>query len=251
MKCEEVRTLLDAFADDELDLVNHLQIEQHLKDCDACEQMHRNIVAVRSALADESMFYRAPAGLQDRIRTSAKQNDRQTPTAFGWNWRWIPSLAVAGLLVAVVATALVFFWQRGSRTDLLATEVVSSHVRSLMVSHLTDVPSSDQHTVKPWYEGKLDFSPPVVDLGPQGFTLVGGRLDYLAGRPVAALVYQRRQHVINLFIFPDQGDAVSGGGTLVRQGYNLIHWNRSGMIFWAVSDLNMSELQEFSQLLQN
>jgi anti-sigma factor RsiW len=119
-----------------------------------------------------------------------------------------------------------------------------------MVNHLTDVPSSDQHTVKPWYEGKLDFSPPVVDLGPQGFTLVGGRLDYLAGRPVASLVYQRRQHVINLFVFPDQSD-VEGNDSLVRQGYNIVHWKRSGMTFWAVSDLNMSELQEFSQLLLN
>ena len=251
MKCEEVRTFLDAFADGELDLVNHLQVEQHFKDCDACEQVHRNVVAVKSALSDESMYFRAPAGLQQRLRASVKEGDQQSSTSSWWNWQWAYSLAAVAVIGVLVITALVVFWQRDSRTDLLATEVVSSHVRSLMVSHLTDVPSSDQHTVKPWFDGKLDFAPPVVDLGPQGFTLVGGRLDYLAGRPAAALVYQRRQHVINLFVFPAQDGAPGGGGTLVIQGYNVVHWNRSGMTFWAVSDLNPSELQEFAQLLQS
>jgi anti-sigma factor RsiW len=250
MKCKEVRAFLDAFADGELDLVSHLQVEQHLKDCDACEHAHRNITAMRTALADETMYFRAPAGLQERIRAAVKDVNQQSSTSPWWNWQWAYSLAAVALIGVLVITAVVVFRQRDSRTDLLATEVVSSHVRSLMVNHLTDVPSSDQHTVKPWYEGKLDFSPPVVDLGPQGFTLVGGRLDYLAGRPVAALVYQRRQHVINLFVFPDQDDA-EGSGSIVRQGYNVIHWKRSGMTFWAVSDLNMTELQEFSQLLQN
>jgi anti-sigma factor RsiW len=251
MKCEEVRTFLDAFADGELDLVNHLQVEQHLKDCDACEQVHRNIIAVRTALADESMYFRAPDGLQDRIRASGKKIDQQPSNLTWWNWRWVYPLAAASLLVVVAVTVLTVFLRRNAGADLLASEVVSSHVRSLMASHLTDVPSSDQHTVKPWFDGKLDFAPPVVDLGPQGFTLVGGRMDYLAGRPVAALVYQRRQHVINLFVFPAQDGAPGDGGTLVRQGYNVVHWDRSGMTFWAVSDLNVSELQQFAQLLQN
>lgn len=251
MKCEEVRTLLDAFADGELDLVNHLQIEQHLKDCEACERVHRNIVTMRTALTDESMYFRAPAGLQERIRARVKEEDVKPSTSTWWNWRWAYSLVVAGLLIVVAAAALMVFLRRDSRADLLATEVVSSHVRSLMASHLTDVPSSDQHTVKPWFDGKLDFAPPVVDLGPQGFTLVGGRLDYLSGRPVAALVYQRRQHVINLFVFPAQDGAPVNGGTLVRQGYNVVYWNRSGMTFWAVSDLNVSELEQFAQLLKS
>ena len=251
MNCEEVRALLDAYVDAELDLVNHVQIEQHLKDCEACERTHRNIVAVRSALADESMYFRAPSGLQGRVRDTLKEKDRKPSTSTQWNWRWAYPLAAASLLVVVAATVLMVFLRRDSRTDLLATEVVSSHVRSLMASHLTDVPSSDQHTVKPWFDGKLDFAPPVVDLGPQGFTLVGGRLDYLAGRPVAALVYQRRQHLINLFVFPAQDGASGDGATLVRQGYNVVHWDRSGMTFWAVSDLNVTELQQFAQLLQN
>ncbi|MBA3356983.1 MAG: anti-sigma factor [Pyrinomonadaceae bacterium] len=120
-----------------------------------------------------------------------------------------------------------------------------------MANHLTDVPSSDQHTVKPWFDGKLDFAPPVTDLTAQGFPLVGGRLDYISNRPVAALVYQRRQHFINLFIWLSTNDSESGNKIMTRQGYNLIRWNQSGMTYWAVSDLNLNELQEFAQAVQN
>jgi anti-sigma factor RsiW len=121
----------------------------------------------------------------------------------------------------------------------------------MMANHLTDVPSSDQHTVKPWFDGKLDFSPPVIDTTEQGFPLMGGRLDYAGNRPVAALIYQRRKHFINLFVFPASDSSEGGSKITVRQGYNVIHWNRSGMTFWAVSDINLSELQEFTQAVQN
>jgi anti-sigma factor RsiW len=152
---------------------------------------------------------------------------------------------------AIVLLALVPFLRGPSTEEMLTREVVSSHVRSLMASHLTDVSSSDQHTVKPWFNGMVDFSPPVEDLANQGFPLIGGRLDYLDNRPVAALIYQRDKHFINVFIWPSSESSNSGIKSETRQGYHVFHWTRSGMTYWAVSDLEESQLQEFVQLLQN
>lgn len=166
-----------------------------------------------------------------------------------WSWQTASALAAGLALVVVVVYRFAPGAPKVSPADLVAREVLASHVRSLMANHLTDVPSSDQHTVKPWFNGKLDFSPPVRDLSAQGFPLVGGRLDYLEGRPVAALVYQRRRHFINLFIWPSSAD--SGKQVVMQQGYNMHHWAESGMVYWAVSDLNNSELEEFVGLIRN
>jgi anti-sigma factor RsiW len=248
MNCEEAKNLLDSYADGELDLVNHLQVEQHLNQCAGCKRIYENRMSLKSALADESLYFNANDELRRRIRTSLQGSEPVPITQKIRKWGWMPVLATAAVLVIAIFTT-VNLLQPSVSNDDLASEMVSSHIRSMMVNHLTDVPSTDQHTVKPWFDGKLDFSPPVVNLEQQGFPLVGGRLDYVGGRPVAALVYQRRQHIINVFVFPGNSD--SGTKVQVMQGYNVIHWTKSSMIFWAVSDLNAAELQEFVTLLQS
>ena len=162
---------------------------------------------------------------------------------------WI-SITAPLAAAAIVVLALVPLLRGPSAEEVLAREVLAGHVRSLMADHLSDVASSDRHTVKPWFNGKLDFSPPVEDLAQQGFPLVGGRLDYLNNRPVAALVYHRQKHFINLFIWPSTSSD-SEVKKETRQGYHLFHWTRSGMTYWAVSDVEESQLQEFVGLVQN
>jgi anti-sigma factor RsiW len=248
LSCQEMQNLMHGYMDDELDLLNNLQVEQHLQACPACAREHRNQQALRSALTTGSLYFHAPAKLQRSVRSQLRASVKGESKPGLWSWRW---LAVAGslALIAIIVLRLAFIQSGPARDELLAQEVVSGHVRSLMANHLTDVGSTDQHTVKPWFDGKLDFSPQVTDLTSQGFTLIGGRLDYLDNRPVAALVYQRRQHFINLFIWPETAESGGRNKMMVRQGYNLIYWHRAGMVYWAVSDLNASELQEFSQAL--
>jgi anti-sigma factor RsiW len=146
---------------------------------------------------------------------------------------------------AVIVLALVPLLRGPSTQEILAQQVLSSHIRSLMPQHLTDVSSSDQHTVKPWFNGRLDFSPPVADFAKEGFPLVGGRLDYVDNRPVAALVYGRRKHFINVFVWPSASKIDAGTKDMTLQGYNLVQWTKSGMTYWVVSDLSKSELDEF------
>jgi anti-sigma factor RsiW len=249
MNCQDAKSLIDSYADGELDLVNHVSVETHLKDCLSCNDEYRNTIALKNALSDEDFYFHAPAELRTKVIASlGKTRNRSFFDRFR-GWRLAPVLAAAAVLAILILSAIVILRPANSSQELVANEVVSAHIRSLMLDHATDVISTDQHTVKPWFEGKLDFSPPVTDLAQQGFTLIGGRLDYIGGRPVAALVYQRRQHVINVFIYPSQGplaDAVSS-----RQGFNVVRWTMNGMTFWAVSDLNSAELASFAELMQN
>jgi anti-sigma factor RsiW len=271
MTCERATDLMDGYLDRELDPITSQAIEQHLRDCRNCDQRytanHKLIHAIRTAMP----YHKAPLELRERIQSSlraeiaerparnvapdgrsviAKKQREPRSVVFGTSWNWL-ALAACIVFVAIVAWNVVpRLRQPGASADqFLATQLIASHVRSLMANHLADVTSSDQHTVKPWLDAKLDFAPPVVDLTNAGFPLIGGRLDYLDNRSVAALIYQRRKHFINLFVWPASG----GGRTtneISRQGYHLLHWVEGDFNYWAVSDVNKEDLQNFQHLLE-
>ena len=248
MSCQETRELIHGYLDDEVDLAKSFEIEEHLRNCDACTQTYKGIRSLRSAIGGDALRFEPPAKFDRGLRSALRRESEPEPKRTILRWRWL--IAATSLLSAVIVIWVVAaIFARQARGDVLAQEIVSSHVRSLMADHLTDVPSSDQHTVKPWFNGKLDFSPPVQDLSQQGFTLNGGRLDYIGNRPVAALVYQRRQHSINLFVWPSTELPAVNEKASIQQGYNLIRWTNNGMTYWVVSDLNLPELQQFVQLL--
>jgi anti-sigma factor RsiW len=239
--------LKHAFVDGELDLVRNMEIEEHLKTCGGCAGACQNIQTLRAAIKSNNLHYEAPPALRRRIQSAiGDAGPRRSASLFDLWQRLKLLVPVAG--IAVLALLLVPGILSRSADARLAQDVTSSHVRSLMASHLTDVASSDQHTVKPWFDGKIDFAPPVIQLADHGFPLVGGRLDYLENRTVAALVYQRQKHLINLFIWPSTHDAAAK--VINQNGYHLIHWSGAGMTCWAVSDLNINELTDFTRLIQ-
>jgi anti-sigma factor RsiW len=241
--------LIHGYLDGELDLVKSIEIEKHLANCQVCTQTYRGMRSLQSMVSDSALRFEPPANLERRLRTGLRRENKPERWSQIFRWRW--ALAVASLFaIVIISWAVAAIVSRQSPDELLAQEIVSSHVRSLMANHLTDVPSSDRHTVKPWFDGKLDFSPTVKDLTPQGFSLNGGRLDYIGNRPVAALVYQRRQHSINLFVWPSTQAPVTSEKASEHQGYNVIRWSNGGMSYWAVSDLNLAELQQFVQLVR-
>ena len=247
MNCEETQKLIHSYVDAELDLVRSLEVEQHLNECPVCSMSREKLRVLSEAIGD--LRYRPPAHLQKRITTAIRKEAQADRKPSLWSWRLVyvaASLAFIGILGWSAMRLLTL----PSENDLLAREVIASHVRSLMAEHLADVLSSDQHTVKPWFNGKLDFSPPVQDLASAGFPLFGGRLDYVNNRPVAALVYQRRQHYINLFVWPSTAGSAAVN-EFSAQGYNVVRWNAAGMTYWIVSDLNKSELLEFSELVRS
>ncbi len=251
MNCQEIQKLLHPYVDGELDLMKNLEIEGHLQECPACAQALKALEEVRATIKGGALYFDPPPDLQDRVQRAARRAGRAAPSARLPGGGWL-AVAASLLLVAFAGWGLLRLLSPRSLDPLVTEELLASHVRSQMLgNHLFDVESSDQHTVKPWFEGKLDFSPSVYDLSAQEFPLLGGRLDYLDRRPVAALVYQRRQHHINLCIWPSGQGAEAAPATLTRQGFHLVHWTQSGMNYWAVSDLNEKELQEFMGLIQD
>ena len=248
MTCKETRNLLNAYVDGELDSAGSLAVESHVQGCASCLIEVDNLHSLVSAVENGALRFKASPRLKRNVQAAIRAaNPRASRSIF--HWRWASAFASAVLIVALTWVATTR-WNRSSEETQLVNDIVSSHVRSMMANHITDVSSSDSHTVKPWFGGKLDYSPPVKDLTEQGFRLIGGRLEYLENRPVAALVYQRSQHFINLFVWPSNGGTVKQENQLTLQGYNLIHWTKSGMTYWLISELNQPELNECARLLK-
>src|ERR1700704_1355944 len=232
MTCEEIRILLHALVDGELDAGHSREVEAHLANCPGCAAQLRDYRVMRQGLSGPALRHQAPAALRARIESALPM---RRAAAVPSRRSLLKGMAMGSVLSGALAASLVVFVVRKEEDQRILGDVVSAHLRSLQGDHLIDVQSTDQHTVKPWFNGRLDVAPPVVDLTAQGFTLIGGRLDYIDGRPVAAIVYKRRAHVINLFVAP-VGTLVAGPERGARieqvQGFNIWRWTRSDLGFW-------------------
>ncbi|SDC50050.1 anti-sigma factor, TIGR02949 family [Cupriavidus sp. YR651] len=260
MDCNDARNLLQACADGEVGAADSVRLERHLEDCDGCVASLRNLQALRAATRHGASYHRAPAELRARVLAALPGAPQETfddlaapPAPAGWrNWfTWAPAAnaAMAVVTVAAVGLGLSQYAQRETPGDVTANAIVASHVRALMSTRAIDVASSDQHTVKPWFNGRIDYAPEVRDLSAAGFPLVGGRLDYIDGQRVAVLVYRRNQHPVDVFVMP--GDSSGDLGERVRQGYQLESWAARGMRYWAVTDASAGDLRAFVQAWRN
>jgi anti-sigma factor RsiW len=241
MTCDEAEILLHALIDGELDAGHAREVEAHLATCAKCAAAARDYREMKKALAQGGLRYAAPPELRRRIEASLPQ--AQTPSRRAL----LKGFAMGSAVSAIAATGLVAIVLRSDDEARIQAEVVSAHLRSLQEGHLTDVISTDRHTVKPWFSGRLDVAPPVIDLAGQGFALIGGRLDYIGTRPVGAVVYRRRQHVINLFVAQASSSERRAASMTTVQGFNIRRWADRGLSYWAVSDLGADELSSFGE----
>jgi anti-sigma factor RsiW len=248
MTCASVRDLLSAYVDGELPPEQAAEIAEHLTSCAACAADADAMLQTVRTLREGLVRHRAPDVLRARVRAAIRGEKAPVTIVARASRRGPWRAAAAGLLIAVASSSLTMLALRGgTHASTVADEVVASHIRSLMPDHLTDVRSSDQHNVKPWFNGRLDYSPAVPLLDSAGFPLLGGRLDYVGGRPVAVLVYGRRQHVINVFTWPtDSGGDTGLSAVHARHGYNILQWTQGGTQYWVTSDLNQEELRRFA-----
>jgi anti-sigma factor RsiW len=250
--CDKI-LLVQAEFDGELGAAEAAALAAHRAACPICQAAAAELARAR-ALIDDALYQAMPQDVRARVMAQiaavqtprrAAESPRGAAPLLG-RWRqWRPTAAGFGFGAACAAAFSLLVL--APRPPDLAQEIVFGHIRALQPGHLEDVASSDQHTVKPWFDGRIDFAPPVKDLAAQRFPLRGGRLDYVAGRPVAALVYQRDKHLIDLFVWPVAAGAARPPEAAVRQGYNVVHWAQGGMALWAVSDLEAGQLGEFAE----
>jgi len=239
MTCDEAAVLLHALIDGELDAGHAREVEAHVASCARCAAQLAAYRDLRQTLRGNNLSYTAPPSLRGSI-------DKAVPSPAATSRRAVlKGFALGSIVSAAAAASVAFVVVRGDRDSRILGEAVSAHLRSLQADHLTDVLSSDRHTVKPWFNGRIDLAPPVIDLTAQGFTLIGGRLDFIDGKPVAAIVYRRRVHVINLFVMQGMGPALPAPKLQVIQGFNILRWSDQGFYLLAVSDLAQDELGEF------
>jgi anti-sigma factor RsiW len=252
MTCQESMRLLPGYFDSELDLVHTLEIEDHLRTCAACTSTLEADRALRTTIARSNLRFSAPPNVVRNVRAAVVNSFPQEKSASkSWSWNWGVAATAAALIFCVfLMLKLLPASAPNNSTVSVAQEAIADHIRALMPGHLSDVESTDQHTVKPWFDGKLDFAPPVENFTAQGFPLIGGRLDYLDHHPAAALVYQRRKHFISVFLLPATDEPDHAESQTTERGYNVISWTRGAMNYWLVSDLNPVELEELAKLLQ-
>jgi anti-sigma factor RsiW len=247
MICDRAGAVVHGYFDNELDAASAADFERHLEQCSKCVYALEELESLRSCMGLAQLYERAPATLRKKILASLGTELPVAAFPSRTVWRWL-AVAAAILLATYASWRVTSSGRSRSYDSVLAAEIVDAHLRSLQPGHLTDVISTDQHTVKPWFEGKLDFSPPVQDFGDQGFTLQGGRIDVVHGQTVAALVYVRRKHFVNVFIWPaNEKDRAPSSGS--QRGYQWLEWRKGGMEFCAVSDAAPSALQQLQSLL--
>ena len=248
MSCEQSQLQLHAYFDGELDAPAAAAFETHLESCTECRSALATEEALRKSITQANLYERAPAQLRTSIAAQLPQPVTvMSPRNVNPAWRWL-AVAASILFLSSLGWQLLPQFRTTNREPAIVAAAVDAHLRSLQQGHLADVQSTDQHTVKPWFDGKLDFAPPVRDLASDGFPLIGGRIDILEGKTVAALVYGRRKHIINVFIEPANSPAqAEQSGT--SQGYNWLTWQNGGFNFSAVSDVNSNDLQQLKQLL--
>ena len=248
MQCQESKKLLDAYVDNEVDVVQSVTLEEHLAGCPECAQIVESRRALKGAIQNADLRYTAPPELAKSVRKALRFPAERSISE---RWLWFKNAGLgfaAATAIFVLLAAVLGFWFHVPEDKKIAIAATDDYIRSmLMENHGMDVISTDKHTVKPWFNGRTSFSPEVTDLADKGFPLAGGRVDFVENQTVAAVVYKRNQHFINVFEYPDKD---SHDGERQERGYNVIYWAKNGMQYWAVSDLNEQELKQFVQLLK-